>query len=581
MTDPQMPAFWRRLTDLYSSGVSHAFLLHGNVRDYVPMSPYPSLVRFVVAAAARSRDILITLDPATGLDVPIPAHRAVLQGLLTAPTAPKSPLVQILANGLRPDAPLPRNDATQSLKEVSSLLDWLLSEQLMIPDVEPRPVRIGVVVDFADFILPDADLTKVNPAVLTRFIKWAQSLIIGEHHLLLMLCESLSGVHSELRRASARWEAIDLALPTLEERTAFIVAKWHGFGVTSDLQPEAVARMTGGLTLLAIEDILLRGSDQTLTEAMISERKQSLIKSEYGDVIQIVDPRWTLATMGGYDYLKTWFARTIERPWAAGNLRVGGVLMSGPPGTGKTTLAEGMAGSLQIPFIVFRLSRILGQYVGTSERALERALQAFLSLAPAIVFIDELDQTVRRGEGNEGSGVDNRVFARLLEFLEDPARRGKLLIVAATNRPDLLDAALRSRFDRTVPVLPPTDEDRPWVVLSQCAMQGLAVDQDAAEALARPLHGWTGRNLRDLVAIAAELHDDEGLSPNVALEQAISLYRPPLGDVLDQIRLALRELTDLRLVPPHYRHLIAGEAAPEQSPPAALAAPETRKKRTL
>jgi SpoVK/Ycf46/Vps4 family AAA+-type ATPase len=168
-----------------------------------------------------------------------------------------------------------------------------------------------------------------------------------------------------------------------------------------------------------------------------------------------------------------------------------------------------------------------------------------------------LDQTVRRGESDSGSQVDNRVFARLLEFLEDPARRGKVLVVAATNRPDLLDAALRSRFDRTLPVLPPTAEDRVAIIAQMAQAAGLPLHPTMVEDIETRTEGWTGRNLRDFMAMVGELHED-GLPPDDALLEALELYRPSLRESAAMTMLALREITDLRLVPPEHRAAVAG-----------------------
>ena len=139
--------------------------------------------------------------------------------------------------------------------------------------------------------------------------------------------------------------------------------------------------------------------------------------------------------------------------------------MTGPAGTGKSAVAEAVAHEAGVNAVVLNLARILGQYVGNSERNLEKALQAIKSLAPTIVFIDEIDQSVSRG-GSGDSGVSNRIFKRLLEFMSDTGNRGQVLFLAATNRPDLLDAALRrpGRFDKKIPFLIPDESERAAII---------------------------------------------------------------------------------------------------------------------
>ncbi len=557
------PAWWSHMASLYNDGISHAFVLHGNVRDYVENGSYLPLPTFLAARLNR-HDILIQIDP-RGMRFPLAPHRETLVNLIkTNPTAPKTPLVQAIQNN---DA---YNPAMLSLRDTSALLDWLLTTPLTVSESvrgkqRARRLRGAVIFSMGDLMLPDTEAGRTDASVLARFIQWAMSFSVGEQHVLVLIAESLVGLHSELRRASARWEAVAVPLPDQETRERYIAHHLAQHdnqpALADDLTVRTVAQMTGGLSLMQVQDVLYRGMGaELLTRLLITERKQTIIAQEFADVLQVNDARFDLTTVGGYAYLKDWLNQRVIAPWQAQSLRVGGLLMSGPPGTGKTQMAEALAGSAGVPFVVFRLSKILGHFVGASERNLERALQAILSLAPCLLFIDELDQTVRRGE-SEGSGsqVDNRVFARLLEFLEDPARRGKVLVVAATNRPDLLDAALRSRFDRTLPVLPPTAEDRVAIIAQMAQAAGVSVALEDEDIETRTT-GWTGRNLRDFMAMVAELHED-GLSPDDALLEALDLYRPSLRESAEMTMLALREITDLRLVPPEHRAAVAGAHA--------------------
>ena len=555
------PAWWQRITSLYNDSVSHAFILHGNVRDYVLNGSLLSLEGYLVTRLAQ-HDLIIQVDP-RGLRFPVPPHRDTLIRLLNLPGAPKSPLITAVRNG---EASSP---AAQSLRETTSLLDWLLTDPTLTVEVagDARPVKVGVLFSMGDLLLPDADLSRTDGTILARLIHWAMDFRIGQRHVLMLIAESLTGIHSELRRASARWDAVAIPLPDAAHRERMIHYTCQRFrddlSLADGLTERGVAQATGGLSLKQVEDVLFRGMGAGgLTREQITERKQTIIAQEFADVLQVGDARFDLGAVGGYDDLKAWLVQRVITPWHEGMLRIGGLLMSGPPGTGKTQLAEALAGSAGVPFVVFRLSKILGQFVGSSERNLERALQAILSLAPCLLFIDELDQAVRRGEADAaGSQVDNRVFARLLEFLEDPARRGRVLVAAATNRPDLLDAALRSRFDRTLPVLPPTAADRQAILEQQAKVAGIEI---TADGVLDETEGWTGRNIRDLVTMVAELVQD-GTTPTAAVQEAMTLYRPTLRDVAEMTALALREVSDLRLVPPEYR--VAAGREREQAEP--------------
>ena len=584
------PAFWQALNARYADGIAHAFVLHGNVQDYAPGGGgWMRLEAFLLARLTRF-DLCAALDAAHGLRFPLPGHAELATRALGV--SGPGPAAQILA-AADPKAPpaarlLPVTRETIAL--ATQLLDALLTHPWTVGEgSDAHAGRMAVVVRDAHLIVPDGDLRGQDAAILARFLGWGRAMEIGAAgHLLLAVTDSYGALHADLRRATSRWDAIAVPLPNEETRRQFVadLARQHARqhpGLRAD--PAAVARQTGALTLMGVEDIVLRalGAGGEVTADLVAERKEALVRQEYGDVLRIVDPRHTLDRVAGYDYLKEWITRTIVAPWRAdGRVRIGGLLLSGPPGTGKTLLAEAIAGSVGVPLVVFDLARILGQYVGQSERNLDRALDAVLALAPCVLFIDELDQVTGRGGGGDGgSRVDNRVFARLLTFLEEPTRRGVVLAVAATNRPDLLDAALRSRFDRTAPVLPPTPADRAAILrqIVGALAPGVPPGAPALEEAVARTNGWTGRNLRDLGGVLGDLLA-EGMPLDAAILAALDLYRPPLRDTAAQTALALAEISDLRLLPPEYRRQAHADDAGDRAdapPPAPCAEPRQRR----
>lgn len=559
MTSVRPPAMWDQLVRLYRDGVAHAFVLHGNVADYVPHGDgYVHVEAFVTARLARTFDLIVRLDPATGLTFPIPSHQELAMRIAQANGGLTGIMGALLSAkpGQRP--PLTREVVYAAMHVIDLLLTAPASASAT-DDAGERPVRVAVLFPKADLLLPDGDLRSSDAPIIARLIDWARTTGMGDRHLFLMLAESYLALHSELRRASARWEAIQLPLPTAAERAAFLAfLERHEPGIPyrAGLDRAAVAARTGALTLMQVEDIVLRAiGEGGLTPAVLDERKRAVISREFADVLAEHPPRFTLEDVGGYAYLKAFLRERVVPALRQGRLPMGGLLLSGPPGTGKTQLAEALAGEAGLPFVTFALAKILGEFVGNSERNLERALQAVLSLAPCVLFLDELDQLTGRGE-HAGSGVDNRIFARLLTFLEDPARRSAgVLVVAATNRPDLLDPALRSRFDRTAPVLPPTEDDRQAMVVTLAQRYGLALSAMAASTIATRTEGWVGRNLRDLMAVVAEFVSD-GMDSDAAVEMALAVYRPAIRDTAEFTRLALADISDLRLAPPQYHAML-------------------------
>lgn len=573
MTDPiAVPAWWSTLESTYTTGVAHAFVLHGNVRDVVPMSlvprsvdsdpvlmaqlaPAPQDQRVQIYTALRpflttvlgAYDVVIIVDPASGMTIPIPAHRDTLAGALQADkNAPETPIVGALRTGRS-------HAAMMNIRDVSAFLDYLLTTPPLVPSSR-RPIHVAVIFDYGDYMLPDVEIARTDAGTMARFIKWATDMTVGQHHRLIILTEVLSSINPEIRRASARWEAIEIPLPVEADRVRFINSRRQISGHTiTDDHVNTLARATGGLMLLQVEDVMLSTVEITGADmwAAVQDRKRSIIKREYGDVLELPPSSVSFAGIGGYSYLINWLRDRVVRPWQHGKLSIGGLLLSGPPGTGKTQLAAALATELGCQLVVLRFAKILHRYVGDSERNLERVLQAIMALAPTVVFIDEVDQVLTRGTGQ--SEVNSRLFARLLEWMEAPERRGQVLVVTATNRPDLLDAAVRSRFDRTVPMLPPIDTDRAAILSVWLNRQNLAAPSPETMAqFVASSHRWVGRTIRDFTSVVGE-YVAEGVPIDAAIAEALTVYTPSMGEIEDMTRAALATITDRRLVPPEYR----------------------------
>jgi SpoVK/Ycf46/Vps4 family AAA+-type ATPase len=119
-----------------------------------------------------------------------------------------------------------------------------------------------------------------------------------------------------------------------------------------------------------------------------------------------------------------------------------GILLCGPSGTGKTLLVNALAKASGFNCVKIDMSRILGQYVGESEKNFKKCLLGAQSQHPVIIFVDEIDTAFRRGDSGD-SGVSRNIFSEFLQFTSNTNNRGKVIFIAATNRPDLIDPALK------------------------------------------------------------------------------------------------------------------------------------------
>ncbi len=180
-----------------------------------------------------------------------------------------------------------------------------------------------------------------------------------------------------------------------------------------------------------------------------------------------------------------------------------GVLLHGPPGTGKTLLAKAVANETNSNFFTIGGPEIMSKYHGESEERLRNVFQEAEKNAPSIIFIDEIDSIAPKREEVTGE-VERRIVAQLLSVMDGMKSRGKVVVIAATNRVDAIDPALRrpGRFDREIEIGVPNRDGRLEVL--QIHTRGMPLDKDVdLQRLADISHGFVGADLQALAKEAA------------------------------------------------------------------------------
>jgi len=175
-----------------------------------------------------------------------------------------------------------------------------------------------------------------------------------------------------------------------------------------------------------------------------------------------------------------------------------GVLLTGPPGTGKTLLAKAVANETDASFFSIAGPEIMSKYYGESEKHIRDIFQQAEKNAPSIIFVDEIDSIApKRGEGTDQA--EKRVVAQLLTLMDGLKTRGQVVVMAATNRPDDIDPALRrpGRFDREIKINPPDEIGRKEIL--QIHTRGMPLDRDVNfDELTYKTIGFTGADLEVL-----------------------------------------------------------------------------------
>jgi transitional endoplasmic reticulum ATPase len=210
-----------------------------------------------------------------------------------------------------------------------------------------------------------------------------------------------------------------------------------------------------------------------------------------------------------------------------------GILLHGPPGTGKTLLAKAVANETNAHFISISGPEIMSKFYGESEARLREIFKESRDKAPSIIFIDEIDSIAPKREEVTGE-VERRVVSQLLSLMDGLESRGKVIVIAATNRPNALDPALRrpGRFDREIEIKVPDKRGRLEILQIHAHNMPLESDVDL-EKIAAVTHGFVGADVEYLCKEAAmrclrrllpELNlEDEKISPETLDKLVITM----------------------------------------------------------
>ncbi|MBI5545861.1 MAG: CDC48 family AAA ATPase [Deltaproteobacteria bacterium] len=241
--------------------------------------------------------------------------------------------------------------------------------------------------------------------------------------------------------------------------------------------------------------------------AALREIEPSAIREVF---VEVPDVRWS--DVGGLQEAKRHLVETVEWPLHHADLfeqaRVRppkGILLTGPPGCGKTLLAKAVATESGVSFISVKGAALLSKYVGESERAVREVFHKARQAAPCIIFFDEIDALIpRRGSAAGDAHVSERVISQFLTEMDGIEELKGVLVLGATNRADLLDPAMlrAGRLEAIVELTPPDQEDRAQIFAVHLRGKPLA-EGVGIERLAAKAEGATGADIAAICAAAA------------------------------------------------------------------------------
>src|SRR3989441_5002774 len=255
-------------------------------------------------------------------------------------------------------------------------------------------------------------------------------------------------------------------------------------------------------------DLVVTNANPAAEAVIVTENTEILVGEQVKEPVRAI-PKISYEDIGGLRPVIQKVREMIELPLRHPELfeRLGveapkGVLLHGPPGTGKTLLARAVASETNANFSSLGGPEIMSKFYGESEERLREVFKEAQENAPSIIFIDEIDSIAPKREEVTGE-VEKRVVSQLLSLMDGLQSRGKVVVIAATNRINSIDPALRrpGRFDREIEIGVPDRDGRLEVL--QIHTRGMPLEDVDLKKLADVTHGFVGADLEALAKEAA------------------------------------------------------------------------------
>ncbi len=392
-----------------------------------------------------------------------------------------------------------------------------------------------IFIDEIDAIAPKREdvLGEVERRVVAQLLTLMDGLESRGDVVVIAATNRPNAIDPALRRPGRFDREIELPVPDRQSRKEILQIHTRNVPLAKDVDLDWLADVTHGFVgadlAALVKEAAMKALRRILPDIDLDEEelppevldRLQVTRADFEDALKEVKPsalrevfvevpsvRWD--DVGGLEDVKRLLIESVELPLkkrqsfeAMGIKPPRGILLYGPPGTGKTLLAKAVATESEANFISVKGPEILSKWVGESEKAIREIFMKARQAAPCVVFIDEIDAIAPR-RGGEDNHVTDRIVNQLLTEMDGISELKDVVVIAATNRPDIIDPSLLrpGRFDRLIYVPPPDVRARLEILRVHTRNVPLADDVDLS-AVAEETEGYTGADLAALVREAA------------------------------------------------------------------------------
>ncbi len=422
-----------------------------------------------------------------------------------------------------------------------------------------------IFIDEVDSIAPKREEVtgEVERRVVAQLLSLMDGLKSRGQVMVIAATNRPNAVDPALRRGGRFDREIEIGIPDRLGRFDILQVHTRGMPLSEEMSEEKgmreIADMTHGFVGADISSLCKEAAMHAIRlilphinieEEIPPEIMEKLVvtKDDFLDAFRNIEPsalrevfievpqvKWT--DIGGLESVKQELIEAVEWPlkypeaFETINTRPPrGVLLFGPPGTGKTLLAKAVATESEANFISIKGPELLSKYVGESERVVREVFRKARQAAPSIIFFDEIDSIVPTRGTAFDSGVTERVVSQILTELDGLEELKNVVVVAATNRPDMVDPALLrpGRFDRLIYIKPPDEKERELIFDLHLKGKPLSPEVDA-EKLAQRAEGYVGADIEAICREAAMLALRDFIKPG--------MEREDVREILSRVRI--------------------------------------------
>jgi len=539
---PSAPAWANELRLAYESGASSQFILFGNVHDRLAVGDrLVSLADFLEDTLLKSFGVVLSYDLGTGL---------------------------VIERGGELVAVWKGAELQQQMKEPLQAVQWINRYLIYLGNLRKvsanaKTPNVAVIVRSVDQIVSANGEGFEHGSITSMLRAWScESPFTELAFTSLLIADNLNDVEPLVANA-AQTVRTRVALPDAPalEQALNILRKQSPRAFAADANLPQIAGLLTGVTVSSLDSLtrIRHHENKPLADADLARLKKEIVERDSAGLVEFIEGKRTLNDYQGQEALKAWLRQDIAL-WRAGDLKAlpMGYLLCGPVGTGKTYLVECLAGEAGVP--VVKLKNFRDRWVGSSEGNLEKIFRLIRALGRCMVFIDEADQTLgKRDSGSNDSGLSGRIYSMIAQEMSDSGNRGRVLWLLASSRPDLIEVDLKrpGRVDVKVPLLPTSTPAESAQLVGMLAKRyGLELSAADLTRLEPRMPTLLTPGAAEALVVKAYRHSrTQNVPGGAALEASLAGYQNPVpADVLEfQMRIAIREATDLGFVPPAFR----------------------------